>query len=171
MEATLPGKVRALEKGISSASNILNLIGVALLCILMLQGAADVIGRYVFNRPLIGTMERAEVLLALMVFLAWGHTQLAKAHVGVTFFVSRLQHRARSLVNIITTLLALVLFGLIMWQGAVIAKAYHEGGRLIYVIHWPLAPFQLVVSLGALVVCLVLIMQMVQFYLQMKGAN
>lgn len=167
----MSGKARALEKGISSASNILSFIGVAALFILMLQGAADVIGRYVFNKPIIGTMERAEVLLALMVFLGWGYTQLAKAHVDVTFFVSRFPHRVRALVNVITTFLALVLFSLIMWQGAVIAKAYHEAGRLIYVIHWPLAPFQLVVSLGALVVCLVLIMQMVQFCLQMKGAN
>ncbi len=167
----MSGKAKVLEKGISSASNILSLIGVALLFILMLQGVADVIGRYVFNKPLIGTMERAEVLLALTVLLAWGYTQLAKAHIDVTFFVSRLPHRAQALVNIITTFLALVLFSLIMWQGVVIAKAYHEAGRLIYVIHWPLAPFQLVVSLGALVVCLVLVMQLVQFYFQLKGGN
>ncbi len=167
----MSGKARALEKGISRTSNILSLIGVGMLFILMLQGAADVIGRYVFNKPIIGTMERAEVLLALTVFLGWGYTQNAKAHIDVKFFVARFSHRVRALVNVVTTFLVLVLFILIVWQSAVMAKAYYETGRLIYVIHWPLAPFTLVVCLGALVVCLVLIMQMVQFCLQIKGAN
>ena len=65
----------------------------------------------------------------------------------------------------------LVFFLLIAWQAIMSAKLYHEGGRLIYVIHWPLAPFQFVVTLGALVLCLVLIMEMVRSFYQMKGGD
>jgi len=164
-------KVQALEKGIRVASSILNVIAMGLLFLLMLQGAADVIGRYIFNRPIIGTMERGSVLLALMVFLAWGYTQIAKGHVNVTFFLSRFSPRARATANFATTLLMLIFFGLIVWQGIITAQRYHEGGRLIYVIHWPLAPFQILVSVSAFILCLVLIMEMVQFFFQMKRGD
>lgn len=142
-----------------------------MLLVLMLQGAADVIGRYLFNKPIIGTMERGELLLALMVFLSWGHTQIKKGHVNVELFISRFPPRAQVITNFATTFLALVLFSLIAWQGALSAKATYESGRLVYVIHWPLAPFQFFVPLGALILCLVLIVELVQYFFQMKGRD
>ncbi|GAJ22377.1 unnamed protein product, partial [marine sediment metagenome] len=102
----------------------------------------------------------------------FSHTaQTAKAHVSVDLFIRRLPPRARAISDLATTFLALVLFSLIAWQGVVTAKLYHDAGRLIYVIHWPLAPFQLFVSLGALVLCLVFIMEMIQLFRQMKGGS
>jgi TRAP-type C4-dicarboxylate transport system permease small subunit len=157
----------ALAKGIRNVSNILNVIAMGMLFILMLQGFVDVVGRYLFNKPIIGTMERGEVLLALMVFLAWGYTQIVKGHVSLDFFIAQLPPRVRAAVNFATTFLVLVFFILIVWQGTVAAKLYHDGGRLIYVIHWPLAPFQLMVPISALVLCLVLIMEMTQFFFEM----
>ena len=68
-------KLQTFEKVVRNVCNIFNYIGMMLLFILMVQGFADVIGRYLFKRPIIGTMERGEVLLALMVFLGWGYTQ------------------------------------------------------------------------------------------------
>lgn len=164
-------KLEALEKGITNASNVLNVIGMVLLFVLMMQGAADVIGRYLFNKPIIGTMERSQVFLALMVVLGWGYTQIARGHVTVEFFLRRFPSRVRAITNFVTNFLVLVLFSLIVWQAVITAKLYHEAGRLIFTIHWPLAPFQLFVSLGALVLCLVLIMDMIQLFLQMKRGD
>lgn len=164
-------KLEALEKGITNASKVLNVIGMVLLFVLMMQGAVDVIGRYLFNKPIIGTMERGQVLLALMVFLGWGYTQIAKAHVNVELFFRRFPPRAQAITKFVTTFLVLVFFILMGWQAVMSAKLYHEGGRLIYVIHWPLAPFQFVVTLGALVLCLVFIMEMVRSFYQIKGGD
>jgi TRAP-type C4-dicarboxylate transport system permease small subunit len=164
-------KFQAFEKGIRNTSNILSVIAAVLLFVLMSLGACDVIGRYVFNKPITGTQEMGQVFLALMVFLGWGYTQIAKAHVNVDLFLRRFPPRARAIINLATTFLALVLFSLIVWQGVITAKLYHDAGRLIYTVLWPLAPFQLFVSLGALVLCLVFIMEMVQFFLQMKRGD
>jgi len=164
-------KFEALEKGIRNTSNILNIIAVVLLFVLMMQGAADVIGRYLFNKPIIGTMERGQVFLALMVVLGWGYTHIVRAHINVQLFLDRFPPRAQAITSFATTFLALILFSLIVWQGVMTAKLYNEAGRLIYVIHWPLAPFQFFVSLGALVLCLVLIVDMIHLALQMKGGN
>lgn len=161
-------KFQAFEKGITSTSNVLNIIGMVLLFALMVQGFADVFGRYVFNRPILGTMERGQVLLALMVFFGWGYTHIARAHVNVELFLKRFPPKAKAIANFITTFLSLVFFVLIIWQAIVSSQGYAEGGRLIYVIHWPLAPFHYMVSVGAVILCLVFIRDLVQYFIQIK---
>lgn len=165
----MTGKIAvALEKAVKKTSSILSAIGEGMLFVLMLLGAGDVIGRYIFNKPIIGAQEIGTVLLGVMVFFSWGSTQIAKAHVNVDLFTLHFRPRVRAIVDLVTTFLSLILFSLIFWQAAVTGKDFHEAGRLIYVIHWPLAPFQFVVSFVALVLCLVLIMQMIESFSQIK---
>jgi TRAP-type C4-dicarboxylate transport system permease small subunit len=165
----LTGKIAvALEKAVKKTSSILSAIGEGMLFVLMLLGAGDVIGRYIFNKPIIGAQEIGTVLLGVMVFFSWGSTQIAKAHVNVDLFTLHFPPRVRAIVDLVTTFLSLILFSLIFWQAAVTGKDFHEAGRLIYVIHWPLAPFQFVVSFVALVLCLVFIMQMIESFSQIK---
>lgn len=142
-----------------------------MLGLLFLLGTADVIGRYLFNRPITGTVEMGRLLLALMVVFSWGHTQILKGHVNVDMFLSRFPPRARAITNFTTTLLVLVFFSLFAWQSAVAAELYHRSGQLIYVLEWPLAPFQLIVSMGTLMFCLVLILDMIDALRQMKAAG
>lgn len=162
---------KAFERSVKGIADVLGNIGVVLLSVLMLLGAADVIGRYLFNKPIIGTMEIGEILLASMVVLGWSSTQIAKEHVSVKFFLYRVSRRARVNLDFATTFLSLVLFSLITWQSVLAAKLYHEAGRLVYTIDLPLAPFLLIVSLGALILCAVFIIQLVQYFRQMKGGN
>lgn len=164
-------KIPAFEKGITAISNVLNIIGMALLFVMMVMGAADVIGRYVFNRPITGTMERGEVLLAIIVFFGWGYTHINRGHVNVELFLKRFPPRAKAISNFVTTFLSLVFFGLIIWQAIVSSQLYAKGGRLIYVIHWPLAPFHYLVSVGAFVLCLVFIRDLVQYYIEMTRGS
>lgn len=137
----------------------------------MVLGAADVIGRYLFNAPIIGTMERGQVLLALMVFLGWGYTQIKRGHVNVELFISKFPPRVRAGTNFATTLLMLVFFALVVWQSTIMALETHKTGEVIYVIHWPMAPFQLFVPIGGVFLCLILIMEVVQYFYQMKGGD
>lgn len=161
-------KAAALERVVKKTSSILSTIGTGLLFVLMLLGAADVVGRYVFNEPIIGGQEMGTVLLAVMVFFSWGSTQVAKAHVNVDLFTLHFPPRVRAIIDCGTTFLSFILFCLIFWQAAVTGKDFHEGGRLIYVIHWPLAPFQFLVSFVSLVLCMVFIVQMIESFSQIK---
>jgi len=163
--------MQIFEKWISRIGNVLNTIGMALLFVMMLMGAADVIGRYLFNRPIIGTMERGEVFLAIIVFFGWGYTHLNKGHVNVELFLKRFPFRAKAIANFVTTLLSMVFFGLIIWRAIVSSQSYLAGGRRIYVVNWPLAPFHYLVSVGALVLCLVFIKDLVQYYVEMTRGS
>lgn len=166
----MPGnKAQAFEKVIRNMSNIFHTVGMGMLLILMLLDSADVLGRYLFAKPITGTLEISQMLLASMVFFSWAYTQVIKGHVNIDIVVSRFSPRVQAIINVIATFLGLVLFILIAWQGAVLAKQYAGEGRLIAgVVKWPLAPFQAFISLGALAICLVFISQIFQLIPQMK---
>jgi len=158
-----------VEKGVISICSVLNVIGAGMLFILMLQGAADVAGRYLFNRPIIGTMEMGQVLLAMMVFLSWSYTYIMKGHVTVDVLISRLPHRVQMMSKFAAAFLSLIFCILLVWRSAVKGVEYLRTGELVYIIHWPVAPFALVAPIGALLLCIVLVLEMVQLYRQMKG--
>ena len=161
-------ETHGFEKGVHNASAAFNAVAAGLLFMLMIAGAADVIGRYLFNAPIHGTMERGQLMLALMVFLSWGYTQIKKGHVNVELFISHFSPRLRLITDLFTTLLTLGLCLLIVWQSTIMAIETHKSGEVVFVIHWPLAPFQLIVPLGGVVMCLVLVLEIIQFGYQLK---
>ena len=162
-------KGRAFEKCISSISNVMMHISAILLLALLILGFCDVVGRYFLNRPIIGAMEVGQLLLAGMVFFGWPYAQLKKVHIRAEVIVSRLLPRTQMVADFISTLLSMALFLLIFWQGLVTAKAYHEAERLIFIIELPLAPFQLLAPFGAILLCPVFIVQMIQLFPGLKG--
>lgn len=156
--------VRKLENWLTKVTVILDNVAAAMLFFLMVQCSADVILRYFVKRPIEGTMERSEVLLALIVFLSWGYTHKEKGHISVDLFIAQCSDRVRAIFNFVTTFIVIILFILIMWQGLVTALVYHSSGRIVYVIHWPLALFQLFVPFSALIVCLLLFGDMIRAF-------
>ena len=161
-------EAHGFEKVVHNASAVFNAVAAVLLFLLMLAGAADVLGRYLFNAPIHGTMERGQLMLALMVFLSWGYTQIKKGHVNVELFITLFPPRLRLITDLFTTLVTLGLCILIVWQSTIMAIETHRSGEVVFVIHWPLAPFQLIVPLGGIVMCLVLITEIIQFVYKLK---
>ena len=164
----LEKELHGFEKIVINTSKVFNAVGACLLFLLMVTGAADVIGRYLFNAPINGTMERGQLILALMVFLSWGYTQVKKGHVNVELFISHFPPRLRLMTDLFTTLVTLGLFIIIVWQSTIMAIETQRSGEVVYVIHWPLAPFQLFVPLGGIVLCLVLVLEIIQSVHQLK---
>lgn len=164
-------EAKGSERIIYNTSSVFNAVAAGLLFLLMLAGAADVIGRYLFNAPINGTMERGQLMMALMIFLSWGHTQIKKGHVNVELFILHFPPGLRLITNLFTTLATLGLCILIVWQSTIMAIKTHQSGEVVYVIHWPLAPFQFIVPLGGILLCLVLVMEIIQFVHQLKRRN
>lgn len=159
----------AARKYVRRVSDIANNVSISMLAVLMLIGTCDVIGRYLFNKPIRGVVELGEVLLAGIVFFGWAYTQAAGGHIKVEMFTSRLAPRVRAKINFATSFLSLALFSLIGWQAAKLAMMYWEQNRLVGGLMIPIAPFVLFISLGALLICLELIIQMLNFLSEMRG--
>jgi TRAP-type C4-dicarboxylate transport system permease small subunit len=163
--------IKTLDKAISLINSALRYICISLLFFMMVLGTCDVMGRYLFNKPILGTFEIFEILLPAIVLLGLGYTQENNAHVRVEILLSRSSFRKQTTLNFITNGCALFISVLILWRGWVLATNYWRIGRTIPTIEVPMFLPQLLVPLGALMLILVLIVQMLQYVVQLRKRN
>lgn len=79
---------------------------------------ADVTGRYVFLKPIIGATESLTLALPYVAFLAMAYTLAQGGHVRVTLLFDRIPRTARLLVDNFTCLVALLFLGIITFYGS-----------------------------------------------------
>jgi TRAP-type C4-dicarboxylate transport system permease small subunit len=102
---------------------------------------ADALLRKFLSRPIQGTFEASELLLAAVVFAGMPYTGLTDAHVSVDLLTSRLPRRAQSAVIAANAAVcALVLAG-IAWQMGLLAAEYAATARTTITARIPVLPF------------------------------
>jgi TRAP-type C4-dicarboxylate transport system permease small subunit len=129
----------------------------SLLIPLMLLTTGDVIGRGFFRKPIPGTFELSEYILATFILLGAAYTQQKKGHVGVDFVTSRLSPHLRTTCQIITTLLSLFIIGIVIWQGWVEGIRERTVSDMLRV---PQYPFRLLVAIGGFLLWLELLIDL-----------
>ena len=147
-----------------------NVIGAILVLGMMLLIVADVTGRYLFNRPVQGTMELTVFIMVGMVFLTIGYTQAIKAHINIEILTERMSFRMRKVFELIAWLLGLGVYSLIAWQGVNLALEswkYHEYTDGL--IPFPTLPAKLTVPIGSILLCLRFILDIVNILKDLKG--
>jgi len=159
---------KTLDKSVHLINSALRYVCMGLLFFMMALGTCDVLGRYLFNKPILGTLEIFEILLPAIVLLGLGYTQGSNAHVRVELFVSHLSLRKQTILNFITNGCTLFISVLILWRGWLLTTEYRRIGRTIPTIEVPMFLPQLLVPLGALMLIYVLIVQMVQYIIQLS---
>ena len=113
---------------------------VALVC-------ANVIGRYVFSLPIMGT---EDVSLLINVMIGWGAAALVLRegeHIEVHIITERLNPKKRALLKIITSFIGLflcVIFAYSAWLIFVRSIAWHEGTETVEIAMSPWRGFMLV---------------------------
>lgn len=162
---------QALVKGIRNTENVFRAISMVMFFVLMTVGAFDVIGRYVFNRPIVGTLELSQHLIVGLVVLSWAYAQMKGAHIRMEIVVSHLSSRIQAILGFLTRFLSLVLFSTIAWQATILAMEYWRGERYIARLNIPTASVQFLVLFGAFLISLELIIQMLHLLLEMRKAN
>jgi TRAP-type C4-dicarboxylate transport system permease small subunit len=129
----------------------------AMIIPLMLLTFADVMLRGFFNKPIPGTFEISQYILAVFILLGAAYTQQVKGHVGVDFITSRLSPRLRAICEIVTTLLSLFIIAVVVWQGWVVGieeKAVSDQLRI------PQYPFKVLVCVGGFLLWLELLIDL-----------
>lgn len=147
----------ALKKRIRRINYVVCAIGMATIIPLMLLTFADVMLRSFFNKPIPGTFEISQYILAVFILLGAAYTQQVKGHVGVDFVTSRLSPRLRTICEIVTTLLSLFIIAVVVWQGWVVGieeKAVSDQLRI------PQYPFKVLVAVGGFLLWLELLMDL-----------
>ncbi len=140
-----------------------------ILFLLMILGASEVIGRYLFNRPISAVLELSQIMQAMMIFLAWAYTTAERSHVRVELLVRSFSPRLQAILELVIAAIEIALFSLIAWQAAEKAFFYWASNMQVDVLFIPLAPFQILLSVGAILLCLELVAQMIEVAPRMKG--
>jgi TRAP-type transport system small permease protein len=124
---------------------------------MMLLTAADVVMRYFFRKPILGTFEITEFLMAVIVSFTIAYAAATDGLIKVTLITERLPARVQSILNSITGLPGIALFIFLTWRSfTFIGMQYHEH---IYsaILAVPKFPFAAVVTIGLVFLTLVLI--------------
>jgi TRAP-type C4-dicarboxylate transport system permease small subunit len=125
----------------------------------MLLTTGDVVGRSLFNKPIAGTFELSEYMLAVIILLSAAYTQQVKGHVSVDFLTSRFSPKVQQALQVLTTLLSLLVLSIVVWQGIVLGleeKAVTDQLRI------PKAPFKILVGVSGILLWLQLFFDLIE---------
>jgi TRAP-type C4-dicarboxylate transport system permease small subunit len=148
-------------KTIDSIGRWVGRIGIGVMLAMMLLTVADVFLRYAFSRPITGTTELTEMMMACLL-LATVWCAVERRHITVGIVMDHLAPRVQAIVDSITLLAALGVYIILSWQGLVKALyswKYHLQSSMIHV---PEFPFRGMLALSLAVLCLVLIRLLIQ---------
>jgi len=146
-----------MRKAIQRLNLSISATGALFLLPLMLITVGEVVGRNLFNRPIAGTVELSEYLLAIFILLGVAYTQQVKGYVAVSFFVSRLSLRGQMSLKIVSTVLSLFIFSVLAWQGLIVGLEEKTVSDMLRV---PQYPFRLLIAAAAFLTCLELLIDL-----------
>jgi TRAP-type C4-dicarboxylate transport system permease small subunit len=139
-----------LTRALAGIERFLNdYVAGSILVAMMFLVCCDVVGRYVLNRPIQGTMEITSFLMVAIVYFSLARTQAIKGHIHIDILTMRLSPRTRLRLALLSNLLGIVLLGLICWQGLLsAADAWKFGEVTEGLIPFPIFPTKAVIPLG-----------------------
>lgn len=151
------------EHLISTLAKWLIIAGVVALAASMCLTCVDVVLRYFLDKPLPGSMHLVEFLQVAIIALPLAYCQQIKAHIRVDLIVGRLHRIPRAVMELLTTVAALFLFGLVTWTGVEEAwRAIEIGAYVIALISYPLWPSKCFLFIGTGCLCLRLMVDVAQ---------
>jgi TRAP-type C4-dicarboxylate transport system permease small subunit len=148
-------KIARVWRGLGRVTSFLGAVGTGCILVLMILTTADVVLRYILGIPLKGAYEISEIMMLSSVFLGMAYTQLFHEHINADFLVSRLSKHTNLVLETVLLLPALLIFGLLAWQGAIFfVDSLRTGEYRWGLLRIPLWPARLMVPLGASFLCL-----------------
>ena len=115
-----------------------------------------------------GAIDVSQVLLAAMVFLMLGYTQAVKQHISIDLIYSRLPHRVKLIVDMVMSCVALCISVLITWKAVPYFLKSMAVGGWTQSLHIPLWPFQSLIVVGGVMLCLQFVIDIIDSYQQLR---
>jgi TRAP-type C4-dicarboxylate transport system permease small subunit len=156
----LTGVAGAVRK----ASRVSFYVGSGLLFVIMFLVTIDVVGRFFFSSPLLGSLEITQFLLAGAVLLGLAYTQDLRGNVDLELFYNCFSKRVQRFSDILAYVIGIGLFTIVTWEGWNNALDGWEKNLASDVLRIPAWPFLLFVPVGAGLLVLVLFCQLFESF-------
>jgi TRAP-type C4-dicarboxylate transport system permease small subunit len=146
---------RRFENIVEAASRFVNILGIVVLLGMMMLIVTDVFLRYVFNKPVPGSVEVVEFMMGAVVFMGMAYTGIKKGHIGLGFLVSKMPERRQAFVDIFNFTVSTVFFMLVSWKSLVQTIVLYKSNQTSSVLGIPVYPFLIVLAVGSGLLALV----------------
>lgn len=141
-------------------AKLLNFLGgVVLVCMMFFTGV-DVVLRYFFHSPILGSFEIVSFMLPAIVAFGFASCFLYEGHVRVDLLISMLSAKKQAILHAASYLIVLVLFIILTIATFQRGLLLHATGKTSEVLYWPYYPFVFVVFTGFASVVLVSIQKL-----------
>lgn len=141
--------VRRVGDVLDTIVNMVAWIGAGALVVMILIVVSNVVGRYLFRQPLLGTVEMVGLLTVIAVFCVLAFTESERAHIIIDIVVSRLHGRVKAILASIMCFLGAAFFITMGWQGGnLMWSNLFPTIRATGVLSIPFAPFLFIMAFG-----------------------
>lgn len=157
--------LEGFRKCVHRATYTICVFGMFLAVPLMLITTFDVLGRGFFNKPIPGTLELSEYMLAIIILLGAAYTHQVHGHVGVDFLTSKLSSIGQNICKIITDSASLFIIAILTVYG--FTEGIHETAvsDQLRVPQWP---FKLLVAVGGFMLWLEILVDLLTSILSLR---
>ncbi|QIE54903.1 TRAP transporter small permease [Pikeienuella piscinae] len=142
-----PGLERILRALDALAGSLVGLMLFTMMCLT----TADVVSRYLFNRPIGAALELTEALMAITIFAAFPLVAARGRHITVDLTEMMLPKRARLFLDALAQLVCAAMCGFLAWRMIERAVQLHGYGETSAVLGYPVWPTAAVIALGCAV--------------------
>jgi len=148
---SLAGFTNGLDKIVRRISRGMNYIGMGSLLLLMLLTVSDVLLRFFFNKPILGSLELSEFIMVTVSFMVLPEMVIGGKDIGVDALTSRLSVSAKAILQSVTTFISLGLWSLVTWRLVVQALNVMNKGDLSENLNIPVYLFIFLAAFGSAV--------------------
>lgn len=143
----MPGK--GMSRAGTSAREGLGTFAALVLGAVMMVSVVDVVGRYVFNRPLPGSSEITEILMAILIYAGLPLVSLRRTHIAVDLLDSLTPPAIARVRDAVVGLLSVIVLALVAWRLWAYADQIRSSKDVTEYLKLPLAPFAYAMSVLA----------------------
>ena len=137
-----------LDRSIGRAAAALARFAALVLAGIMVLTFLDVLGRTFFGRALVGTVESVELMMGILVFCGLAITEVNRRHIVVETFQNLFPRPARRVSEIVNSVLAVTVTGLLAWRLLVKTGEIVEEREYTQIWELPFWPTAIVMCLG-----------------------
>lgn len=161
--------VSFLAKVFERATRWINSAAVVILAAMMFLTAADVILRYVFNRPVPGAFELQRFMMVILVAAAISYTAYIKGHINVDIVFGHLPKRFQESLNVFHYFLGSCVFAVVCWRTILEGLALQARGFTSSTLLIPVFPFYFIIAFCSALLCLTWLYSAVESLLKGVG--
>ena len=158
-----------IKKIVKVSCEISAKIGMAAIFILLALTVGDVLGRYIFTKPIPGTFELSKILFALSVFFSFSVSQYRGENLGITILYDKFPEKVRSILDLFSALLSIAMFTIAFTQTIKYAARMKAANSITSVLRWPMYPWIYLAAVGLLILVIALLGDLALSVKNLKG--